>query len=92
MVDDEFQYDSSFSSDPIGEHEYPDPPDDEEDDDYTVPCPECGEPVYEDAEQCPYCGSYITSSSHPFEGRPVWWVVLGVIGVIGLVFALCCVW
>ena len=25
----------------------------------VVACPECGEEVYEDAEQCPLCGAYI---------------------------------
>ena len=24
------------------------------DDDYTVPCPYCKRPIYEDAERCPY--------------------------------------
>jgi len=55
----------------------------------TVPCPECGTDVYEDAEQCPVCGHYLTRSSvHPFAGRSSVFVVLGVIGIIAVILVL----
>jgi len=52
--------------------EYPDEPDSGYVDDAseTLPCPECGEDVYEDAEQCPACGSYLT---HRRQISPLWW-------------------
>lgn len=56
----------------------------------TVRCPNCGADVYEDAEQCPGCGEYIVrGGGRPaWEGKPVWWIVLGVIGVIATILFL----
>ena len=54
---------------------------DEEDVD-VVECPNCGAEVYEEAERCPVCGEYITHGRHPLSGRPAWYVVLGVVGLI----------
>ena len=48
----------------------------------TLPCPECGHPVYEDAVQCPYCGDYISRSTSIWSGRPLWWIVLGLLGIL----------
>lgn len=48
--------------------------DDDDDDDLTVSCPHCGEPVFEDAEQCPSCGNYLSKEDTPWS-RPVWLVV-----------------
>lgn len=48
--------------------------DDDDDDDLTVSCPHCGEPVFEDAEQCPSCGNYLSKEDKPWS-RPVWLVV-----------------
>jgi hypothetical protein len=66
--------------------EQPDAFDDASDD--TEPCPECGADIYEDAEQCPHCGAYVTHSTSAWSGRPLWWIVLGVLGVVALVIAL----
>jgi hypothetical protein len=56
-----------------------------EDDDTTatVVCPHCGADVYEDAEYCPVCDNYITTTSgaSPLSGRPLWWILLGLAGV-----------
>jgi uncharacterized paraquat-inducible protein A len=58
--------------------------DDEDDDDYgddggddaeTVPCPQCGADVYEDAEQCPRCGKYLSAEDAP-PTRPRGWVAI----------------
>ncbi len=50
---------------------------DDADDDVTVPCPYCGQEVYDDAEQCPNCGEYLSLEDSPRAAKP-WWVVLGV--------------
>lgn len=28
----------------------------------TIDCPQCGETIYEDSEQCPFCQEYILSA------------------------------
>jgi hypothetical protein len=73
--------------------------DDEWDDDYpdeddaeslVKACPECGQDVYEDAEQCPHCGHYILHEdvATPFSNWPKSLVLLGFIGVILTILAL----
>lgn len=54
----------------------------------TRPCPSCGAEVYEDAEQCPVCGEYITFGTGVFEGRPWWWIVLGLLAIAAMLFSL----
>ena len=65
--------------------------DDLEDDDYQddddtsqdlSECPNCGATIFDDSVACPRCGEYITHSSHPFAGRPWWWLALGALGII----------
>ena len=71
-----------------------DDPDDAEfdaDDDGAeeVPCPSCGEPVYEEADVCPHCGDYITPGRAPAGANvPRWMFVLGAVGVAGTILAL----
>ena len=62
--------------------------DDDEDD--TVPCPECGADVYEDSQRCPACGNYIvhSSSGYAWKNRPLWWIVLGALGMIAVILGL----
>ena len=59
-----------------------------EDDTDTVSCPECGSEVYEDALYCPTCGSYITIETSAWQGKPWWWVVLGVLGISAVIWSL----
>jgi hypothetical protein len=63
---------------------------DEADDGTTelVACPACGEEIYEEAEQCPHCGSYVVHSTSAFAGRPMWFCVLGFLGVVATVLYL----
>jgi len=64
---------------------------DDDDDDIgeTIPCRSCGADVYEDALQCPECGDYVSLSGGGFfAGRPWWFVVLGVLGIVALIYAL----
>ncbi|MDB5349502.1 MAG: hypothetical protein JWN86_749 [Planctomycetota bacterium] len=56
----------------------------DDDDDETIPCPYCRKPVYEDAEQCPTCGKYLSREDTPWR-RPVW-LVGGVILCLLIVF------
>ncbi len=62
---------------------------DDDDDSETVECAECGADVYEDAERCPACGNYIVhgSSGYVWKNRPLWWVVLGFLGVLAVIAA-----
>ncbi len=66
--------------------EYSDESDDETAE--TLPCRECGAVIYEDAEQCPVCGSYVIRDTNPLRGRSVAWLVLGLAGVVAVIVAL----
>ncbi len=57
-----------------------------DDDDPTVACPHCGEEVYDDAEQCPACGRYLSREDAPAAARP-WWIVIGVAVCLVIVVA-----
>ena len=54
----------------------------------VVPCPHCGLDIFEDAEQCPHCGDYVVHHSSNWDGRPIWWIVIGLLGVLATLFAL----
>ncbi len=87
MVDDEFWFDGP--NDELDDDEYPD--DDEYDDDssLTVGCPDCGAEIYEDAVQCPVCGTYVThGAGRAWSGRPTWWIVVGLLGVLATILTL----
>ena len=74
---------------PFEDWEIPDP--DEDDDEgvlETLPCPSCDAPIYEDAEQCPACGEYVTFSTAPLADWPGWLVALGLVGVLAVILTL----
>jgi len=50
----------------------------------TLLCPHCRRDVYEAADLCPQCGSFI-SAEDMLKGRPTWIVVGLVIATIGAV-------
>jgi hypothetical protein len=80
-----------WSDDDLDEDEFPGEDEAEEfDDDQAelVECPRCGVDIYEDAEQCPLCGEWITHDTSAWSGRPWWWVVLGVCGIATLIAGL----
>ncbi|MCP4193922.1 MAG: hypothetical protein GY768_25210 [Planctomycetaceae bacterium] len=74
---------------PIEDYEYPEP--DVEDDEMeteTVSCSQCGESIYEEAVECPYCGNYVQASTSAWSGRPIWWLIIGGIGVAAVIYTL----
>ena len=78
-----------WSDDELSEDEYPDGDDDFDRDGVdTLPCPECGAEVYEEAEQCPVCGKYITFDTSPWQGKTTAWIVLGLLGIVAVIWAL----
>ena len=85
MPNDESWFDEA--GDELRDDEYPD---DESDDDATATavCPHCGATVYEDAEYCPVCDNYITPDANTSSGRPLWWILLGLAGVVATLAAL----
>ena len=59
-----------------------DPPwaDDEDGDSSdTLPCPVCGEPVFEDSPRCPSCGQYITPGGTGVAARPAWILITALV-------------
>jgi hypothetical protein len=62
----------------------------QDDDDWTptVPCPQCGAEVYEDAVRCPACGSYVIHDTRVWSGRSGWWILLGLLGIVAVILAL----
>lgn len=80
-------------------HSYDDEEDDDweddesdfEDDDVAaslIECPNCGADVYEETVRCPLCGEYITRSNSPWNGKPMWWRVAGMAGIVALIAGL----
>lgn len=63
-------------------------PADDDEASLTIPCPTCREEIYEEAEQCPYCGNYVVRTSTAWEGRPPWWILLGALGIVATIIAL----
>lgn len=89
----EESWDDEWSDVEYYDDDYDDGYDDDEAE--TVACPACGVDVYEDAEQCPSCGEYITAASstgYLWRDRPVWWVVLGAAGILAMLYVLVFQW
>jgi hypothetical protein len=65
----------------------PEEPDDLDDDETDVaPCPTCGVDIFEDAERCPSCGEYVVQRRNAWHGKPWWWVVLGLAGIMAVLW------
>ena len=57
-------------------------PDDGED---TIPCPYCRRLIYHDSPRCPHCENYLTDEEAAPTRKP-WWIVLGVVLCLYLVY------
>ena len=78
-----------------GDDDWEDGSDDEVD---TYACPECEQPVYEEADVCPYCGCVLEAGWREGGVAPWWsfggalrewspyWIFLGMAGVIAVLF------
>lgn len=58
----------------------------EDSEDWTIPCPHCGEEIYEDAPQCPHCQTYLSPEDFR-RPRPWWLVVVILLTLAGLLLA-----
>jgi hypothetical protein len=76
------------ADDELTDDEYPDQDSMDDDLSQTAPCTNCGAEIYEDSVRCPVCGTYVTGDTNPWVGRPKWWILLGVLGVVAAVVAL----
>ncbi len=72
----------------LDDDEFPDEDDVDDDSSVTVPCPECGAEIYEDALRCPVCGNYVSHKSGVWSGRPGWWILLGLLGILAAMLTL----
>jgi hypothetical protein len=71
---------NDWDDDDLGE------PDDGDDNEPTILCPNCHKTIYEDSPQCPHCGEYILEEPS-LPGRYAWWIILGVILCFCAIFA-----
>jgi predicted nucleic acid-binding Zn ribbon protein len=73
----------------IGDHEDPDPSDQDAEDDpdaMTVPCPHCGADVFDEADICPRCGNFMLQDEVKRSRRPrSLWLLVGVIVCLAVV-------
>ncbi len=58
---------------------------DHDDSTSVVPCTNCGTDVYEEADSCPSCGEFLIEGSRPLDKKPLWFVALGLLGIIAVV-------
>jgi uncharacterized paraquat-inducible protein A len=72
------QHDEGEDETDLHDREAPDESDmDDDDASDTAPCPECGRAVYEGADVCPHCGSFIVADGGA--SRRPWWVLAAAI-------------
>jgi predicted nucleic acid-binding Zn ribbon protein len=58
----------------------------DDDEEPTLPCPHCRAEIHEDAQRCPHCGEYISEEDTRPAARKPWWIILGVLAVMYLVY------
>ena len=49
-----------------------------------APCPECGTPIYENADRCPACGQHVIPGAGEKPTRESWWAVLLLLTAVAL--------
>ena len=60
---------------PLDPREYPD--DALDDEDASLPCPNCFAVIHDEAQRCPRCGHWLTREE--FRRKPLWVVVAAVV-------------
>lgn len=66
------------------DREFPDASDTDggdDENDLLSPCPNCKRMMYDDAEQCPYCGHYASAETAP-ASHAAWVIVTAVVCLI----------
>ncbi len=66
------------------EDEWVDDEDDDPEDDLLV-CPACGEPVHEEAQQCPQCGEWIIPTYPEAAWKRTVWIVVASLLILSMV-------
>lgn len=79
--DDDYPNDSEFADDDDHDDDFDDAAD-------VIPCPECGEDIYDDVIQCPHCHAYVTADTSVWSGRSWWWIAVGVLGILAVIYSL----
>lgn len=51
----------------------------------VIDCPFCGQSIIEDAEICPRCGNFILRNEDLGERKPVWWILLVIMLMLGMI-------
>lgn len=78
-IDDDGYLDDYYDDDDV--YEYDDEPE-------YLPCPNCGAEIQEDSVRCPICDTYITFSTSMWQGKSLWWIVLGLLGMVAVIYIL----
>jgi predicted nucleic acid-binding Zn ribbon protein len=85
QTEDEFEPDDDDDED-VDDREAPDDSDvvdDDPDGVDTLPCPNCDRPVYEHAQVCPHCRSFLSFEDAP-RHRPLWIWIAAILALIGV--------
>ncbi len=70
----------------LDDREFPGPEDVGDDESIeTEPCPHCGKPVFEQAEVCTHCRSFISREDSLPRRKPIWFILTVFIIVIAVV-------
>ncbi|MGO8750292.1 MAG: hypothetical protein ACLQNE_30475 [Thermoguttaceae bacterium] len=59
---------------------------DDDDRETTVACPYCKRQIHEDSYRCPYCENYISKEDTHSSSRKPWWIIVGVLLVLYVVY------
>lgn len=79
-IDDDGYLDDYYDDDDVYEYD--------DDEPEYLPCPNCGAEIQEDSVRCPICDTYITFSTSMWQGKSLWWIVLGLLGMVAVIYIL----
>ena len=62
-------------------------------DDFTIPCPNCGEQIFDDTPMCPKCHEYIVDNDRGvWSNKPSWFARTAVVLVVLTIIAFALPW